>query len=60
MEKVRRSAEGGFELVEVVIVGHAGGVERRRVQFGHLGRLVEEAWGYICYILERGWRDIKG
>ena len=49
--------EGRFELVEVVVVARAGGVEGRRLGFGLFG-WAEAGWWPICHVFERGWGNV--
>ena len=57
-ESAARALEGGFELVEVVVVARAGGVERGRLWFGLLARTVGVG-RCVRYIFEGGAGDIR-
>lgn len=52
-ERAAAALEGRFELVEVVVVARAGGVEGWRLGFG-LFAWAEARWRRISYVLERG------
>jgi len=57
-ERAAGALEGGLELVEVVIVARAGGVERGRLWFCLFARATEAVRG-VRYVFERCRRHIR-
>jgi hypothetical protein len=50
-ERASGVLEGGLELVEVIIVARAGGIERGRLWFCLFARATEALWG-VRYVFE--------
>ena len=56
-ERAAGALEGRFELVEMVVVARAGGVERGRLWLGLFAR-TEAGRRCVCYVFERGMRHV--
>lgn len=56
-ERAAGALEGRFELVEMVVVARAGGVERGRLWLGLFAR-TGVGRGCVCYVFERGMRHV--